>query len=125
LPRRAALAVKGVIRRRHHVSRLDPDHADEVMLGRAGAPVALTIFAAREKPWTDYQVIKYADGFYEAIGKRLVAHGGHHAYRYEFRALEHGDIIRGTLVCYPPEAPSAPDTHSRSGGKGASGGAGH
>ena len=125
MPRRAALAMKGVIRRKRHVSRRGPDRPDEVIVGKAGAPVALTVFAAREKPWTDYQVIEYAGDFYEAIGKQLVARGGHYAYRYEFRHLEHGDVIRGTLVCYPPEAPNAPDTHSRSGGKGASGGAGH
>ena len=125
LPWRAALAVKRAIWRRRHASRLGPDRPDEVIVGKAGAPAALTIFAAREKPWADYQVIEYAGGFYEAIGKRLVARGGHHAYRYEFRHLEHGDIIRGKLVCYPPEAPKAPDTQARRGGKGTPGTAGH
>lgn len=121
IARRAALAVKGVIRGRRHVSRLGPDRPDEVIVGKTGAPVALTIFAAREKTWTDYQVIEYAGDFYEAIGKQLVARGGQHAYRYEFRHLKHGDIIRGTLMRYPPETPNAPDTQARSGGERTSG----
>ena len=108
LPWRASLAVKRGIQRRRHETRLGPERPDEVIVGKTGAPVALTVFAAREKPWTDYQVIEYAGDFYEAIGKRLVERGGRHAYRYEFRHLEHGDIIRGVLLRYPPEAPSEP-----------------
>jgi len=125
LPWRAALAGKVLIRRRRHVSLLGADRPDEVIVGKPDTPVALTIFAAREKPWTNYQVIEYAGDFYEAMGKRLVARGGHHAYRYDFRHLEHGDIIRGTLVRYSSEAPNAPDTQARSGGEGTSGRVGH
>jgi hypothetical protein len=73
----------------------------------------LTIFAAREKPWTDYQVIEYAGDFYEAVGKCLVVCGGHHAYRYEFRHFEHGDIIRGPVVHYPPEEEAPPPESAR------------
>jgi hypothetical protein len=69
-------------------------------------------------------VIEYTGEFYEAIGKRLVLRGGHHAYRYEFRHLEHGDIIRGTLVRYPPEGAAPPDTRAGRGNEGASGKAG-
>jgi hypothetical protein len=125
LPWRATMALKRSVERRRHASRLGPDRPDEVIVGKAGAPAALTIFAAREKPWADYQVIEYAGDFYEAIGTRLVARGGHHAYRYEFRHLEHGDIIRGTLVRYPPEAPNAADAQARSGGEDTSGRVGH
>jgi len=125
LPWRAALAVKALIGRRQLETRLGPDRPDEVIVERADARAALTIFAAREKLWTDYQVIEFAGDFYEAIGKRVVARGGHYAYRYEFRHLEHGDIIRGTLVRYPPEAPNAPDTQARRGGEGTPGTTGH
>ena len=69
-------------------------------------------------------MIEYTGEFYEAIGKRLVLRGGHHAYRYEFRHLEHGDIIRGVLLRYPPEGPAPPDTGAGKGSQGASGKAG-
>ena len=124
LPWRGALAFQKAIGRRQLESQLGPERPDEVIVGEAGAPVALTVFAAREKPWTDYQVIEYAGDFYEAIGKRLVERGGHHAYRYEFRHLEHGDIIRGVLLRYPPEEPAPPDTRAGKGNEGASGEAG-
>jgi hypothetical protein len=121
VPWRGALALSRAIGWRRLEGRLGPERQDEVVMGKADASVALTIFAAREKPWTDFQVIEYKGDFYEAVGKRLVERGGHHAYRYEFRHLEHGDIIRGPLVRYPPEAPSAPDTQARRGGEGTSG----
>jgi len=124
LPWRGALALKKTVGRRTLESRLGPERPDEVVLGKAGASVALTIFAAREKPWTDYQVIEYTGDFYEAVGRSLVERGGHHAYRYEFRHLEHGDIIRGVLLRYPPEGPAPPDTRAGKGNQGASGEAG-
>jgi hypothetical protein len=108
LPWRAVVAAKGMIGRKRNVSRLGPDRPDEVIVGKAGAPVALTIFAAREKPWADYQVIEYSGDFYEAIGKRVVERGGYHAYRYDFRHLDHGDVIRGVLFHFPPD--DAPPT---------------
>jgi len=113
VPWRGALALSKAVGRKRLESRLGPERPDEVVLGKAGASVALTIFAAREKPWADYQVIEYAGDFYEAVGKRLVVRGGHHAYRYEFRHLEHGDIIRGALVRYPPEEEAPPRTNAR------------
>jgi hypothetical protein len=123
LPWRGALALRKVIRRRRHERRLGPERPDEVVVS-GGPVVALTIYTAREKPWTDYQVIEYTGDFYEAIGKRLIERGGYHAYRYEFRHLEHGDIIRGTLVRYPPEGAAPPDTRAGKGNQGASGEAG-
>ena len=113
LPWRGALALSKAVGRRRLESRLGPERPDEVVVGKAGASVALTIFAAREKPWADYQVIEYAGDFYEAVGKRLVVRGGHHAYRYEFRHLKPGDIIRGTLVRYPPEEKAPPPESAR------------
>jgi hypothetical protein len=115
LPWRATMALKRSVERRRHASRLGPDRPDEVIVGKTGAPAALTIFAAREKPWADYQVIEYAGDFYEAIGKRLVARGGCHAYRYDFRRLERGEVIRGVLLPYPPGG--APPTGTRARGQ--------
>ena len=120
VPWRGALALRKGIGRRQLKTRLGPERPDEVIVGKAGAPVALTVFAAREKPWADYQVIEYAGDFFETIGKRLVERGGHHAYRYEFRHLEHGDIIRGVLLRYPPEERPQPNASARRGEAGSS-----
>jgi hypothetical protein len=104
VPWRGVLAVRAAARRTRHEALLGPDRPDEVVTGKAGEAVALTIFAAREKPWTDRQVIEVEGDFYEAVGKRLVERGGHHAYRYDFRHLDHGEVIRGMLLQYPPAA---------------------
>ena len=69
-------------------------------------------------------MIEYAGDFYEAIDKRLVERGGRHTYRYEFRHLERGDIIRALLLRYPSEEPAPPDTRAGKGNEGASGEAG-
>jgi hypothetical protein len=121
LPWRASLAVTRAAGRKRHEALLGPERPDEVVTGKAGEEVALTIFAAREKPWADNQVIEHEGDFYEVIGKRLVERGGHRAYRYDFRHLDHGEVIRGVLLRYPPEVPAAPDTQSRSGCGGRSG----
>ncbi len=106
LPWRAVLAARRTGKRKRIEAMLGPERPDEVVAGRPGSPVALTIYAAREKPWSDYQVIDFAGEFFEAIGVRLVGRGLHHAYRYEFRRLEPGDVIRGVLVRYDPRSGS-------------------
>ena len=121
LPWRGALAVKKVIRRRRHENLLGPDRPDEVVLGKAGASVALTVFAAREMPWADYQVIEYAGDFYRSVSKRIVERGGYHAYRYDFRHLEPGEVIRGVLLRYPPNEEAPPGTSARGADHGALG----
>jgi len=105
LPWRAARALGRATRRRRLEGMLGPERPDEVVLGKPGSPAALTVFAAREKPWGEYQVIEYAGEFYEAIGVRLVGRGVRHAFRYEFRRLDPGDVIRGVLVRYEPGTP--------------------
>ncbi len=108
LPWRAVLAARRTGKRRRLEAMLGPERPDEVVTGQAGSPVALTVFAARRKPWSDYQVIDFAGEFYEATGVRIVGRGLHHAYRYDFRRLEPGDVIRGVLVRYDPRSGSPP-----------------
>ncbi|HVN32559.1 MAG TPA: hypothetical protein VMT45_11295 [Thermoanaerobaculaceae bacterium] len=108
LPWRASLAVTRAAGRKRHQALLGPERPDEVVTGKSGEEVALTIFAAREKPWADNQVIEHEGDFYEVIGKRLVERGGHRAYRYDFRHLDHGEVIRGVLVPYEPSRQGKP-----------------
>jgi hypothetical protein len=124
LPWRAIRAVGRTKQRRRLEEMLGPERPDEVVIGTPGSPAALTIFAAREKPWTDYQVIEVAGEFYEAIGVRLVGRGLHHVYRYEFRRLEPGDVIRGVLVRYQPGGSQAPAGRARGQVPGSAGNAG-
>ncbi len=124
LPWRAMRAVRKTTRRRRLEEMLGPDRPDEVVMGKPGSPAALTIYAAREKPWSDYQVLEYAGDFYESIGVRLVGRGFHHVYRYEFRRLDPGDIIRGVLVCYEPGGCPAPAGRAREQTPGGAGNAG-
>ena len=113
LPWRAGRALGRATRRRRLEGMLGPERPDEVVVGGPGSPAALTVFAAREKPWGEYQVIEYAGEFYEAVGVRIVGRGARHAYRYEFRRLDPGDVIRGVLVRYEPGAPPAPGRPTR------------
>jgi uncharacterized membrane protein len=103
LPWRAVVAARRAAARKRLAGLLGPERPDEVVPGDEGAVVALTILAAREKPWTDQQVLEYRDDFYQVIGKRLVPRGRYHVYRYELRRFQHGEVIRGVLVRYPPE----------------------
>jgi hypothetical protein len=118
-PWRGASAVRRALGRKRLESRLGAERPDEVLV--SGGPVpTLTIYAAREKPWSDTQVVEYVGDFYRLVGRRLVERGSHHAYRYDLRHLEPGEVIRGVLLRYPPEAVGAPDTHARSGDEGTS-----
>ena len=102
VPWRAVEAVQQVLARRSLLDRLGPERPDEVLAGARGSPEALLVFASREKPWADNQVIEYRDEFFRAVRKRLVKRGGHYAFRYDFRRLEPGEVIRGVLLRYDP-----------------------
>jgi len=112
VPWRGALALRKAVGRRQLVSRLGPERPDEVA-GSGGSAVALTIYTAREKPWVENQVLEYGGEFYRSVGKRIVERAGHHAYRYDFRHLEPGEVIRGVLLRYPPEEEAPPGTNAR------------
>jgi hypothetical protein len=79
-----------------------------VVNGEPGSAVALTIFAAREKPWSERQVLEYGDDFYTVVRRQIVPRGPHHAYRYELHHLEPGEVIRGVLVRYAPQRETVP-----------------
>jgi len=109
---RQLLAVKRKAARRRHESRLGPERPDEVVVS-GGPVVALTIYTAREKLWVENQVLEYGGEFYRSVGKHIVERGGHHAYRYDFRHLEPGEVIRGVLLRYPPDDEPRPGTSAR------------
>ncbi len=112
LPWRGALALSKAVGRRRLESRLGPERPDEVVVS-GGSAVALTIYAAREKPWAENQILEHEGEFYRSVGKRIVERGGYHAYRYDFRHLEPGEVIRGVLLRYLPEEEAPPRTNAR------------
>jgi hypothetical protein len=118
LPWRAAQAARAAVAQRRLEKSLGPERPDEVAVGKPGELVALTVFSARAKPWTDGQVIEYEGEFYGAVGRRVAERGGHRAYRYDFRRLEPGEVIRGVLLRYPPESAGAPEASTRGGAAG-------
>ncbi len=104
LPWRAFVAGRRTGRRLELQRMLGPERADEVVVWADGGPVALTIYASREKPWIERQVIEFRNEVLRAVGKTLLRRGDHHAFRYDFRHLEPGEVIRGVLVRYDPDA---------------------
>ncbi len=106
LPWRAGAAHGRLRARRGTLAMLGPERPDEVVPGAPGSRSALVVWASREKPWSETQVVAFRGEFYALVDRRLVPHGDRHAYRYDFRPLEPGELIRGALVHVGPEEPS-------------------
>ena len=106
VPWRIVGRVRRLSARRRLAELLGPERPDQVVTGEAGSGSALVIFSAREKPWSERQVLEYQDDFYAVAGRRLVPHGPHHAYRYDLRRLEPAEVIRGALLRYAPGGPA-------------------
>ena len=103
VPWRLAEAVRREAGRRTLLARLGPERPDEVAEGESGSGSDLVVFAGREKPWIQNQIIEYREEFFRLARRRLVRRGEHSAFRYDFRRLDHGEVIRGVLVRYGPE----------------------
>jgi len=116
VPWRAFEALDRTRARRALLDELGPERPDEVVPGEPGARSALVVYASREKPWSANQVIEYRGEFFGAIRRRLVRRGGHFAFRYDFRRLDHGEVIRGVLVRYGPAESSVPPAGPPCGG---------
>jgi hypothetical protein len=124
LPWRGVRWTAGRLERAHTAALLGPRRADEVVRPADSRSRLLEIYSCVEKPWSEVQVIEFDGGFFQLTGKRLVARGAHHAWRYLFAELHPGNVIRGVLVRYdaglgagsgPPE--SAVEVSSRAGGQ--------
>ena len=103
VPWRFAEAVRREAGRQNLLARLGPERPDEVAEGESGSGSDLVVFTGRKKPWIQNQVIEYREEFFRLSRRRLVRRGEHSAFRYDFRRLDHGEVIRGLLVRYGPE----------------------
>ena len=82
---------------------LGPDRPDEVVPPEASRFRMLEIYSVEDKPWSEVQVVEHDGRFFVLTGRRLVPRGGHHAWRYLLHPLEEREVIRGSVVSYPPE----------------------
>jgi hypothetical protein len=98
VPWRLALDARHALLRARTAALLGPPRPDEVVAAERSHSRLLEVYTAAEKPWSDYQVIEHDGEFFILATKRLVPHGAHHAYRYQFHPLEEREVIRGTIV---------------------------
>jgi hypothetical protein len=52
------------------------------------------------KDWSDRQILEYGNEFYIMTDNKFALAGLHYRYRYRFRKLQPGEIIRGSVVKY-------------------------
>ncbi len=107
LPWRLAVWARRAAQRADLAALLGPARPDEIVLPEQSRSRLFEVYSREAKPWSDYQVVEHGGRFYVLATRRLVPHGEHHAYRYQFHPLEEREVIRGTIVCLTPPAPSA------------------
>ncbi len=107
LPWRAARALARRGARARRLALLGPERPDEIVPQEPGARSALAVYASREKEWPVNQGIEYGGEYVEGVKRRIVKRGAHSAIRYDFRRLDHGQVIRGTVVRYTLESAPA------------------
>jgi len=83
---------QGAIRRR----QLGPDEPDSIFRDEASDSLILTSIA--DKDWREHQVARYGADFYILSTKNFVRWDRYYRYRYTFRHMLPGEIIRGTVV---------------------------
>jgi len=110
VPWKAAGALRRRAARRALLFRLGPERPDEVAAGEAGSGSDLVVWASREKAWIANQVIEYRKEFFRLARRRLVRRAGRSAFRYDFRRLARGEVIRGVLLSYDPDGVPDPST---------------
>lgn len=90
---------RGVIRRR----QLGPAEPDSIFRDEASGSLILT--SIEDKDWHQHQVAQYGADFYVLSTKNLVRWDRYYRYRYTFRHMLPGEIIRGRVVVIPAASP--------------------
>jgi hypothetical protein len=115
VPWRLALRARRALAHARTAALLGPPRPDELVPPERSRSRLLELYSAEEKPWSDYQVVELDGCFFELATRRLVPHGPHHAYRYQFHPLEEREVIRGTIVKLPSGPPAESPPSERSG----------
>jgi hypothetical protein len=82
---------KAILRR-----RLGPDEPDSFFKDEASGTLVLT--SIENKDWRERQVAQLGDDFYILSNKSLIQKNKYCRYRYTFRPMLPGEIIRGSVV---------------------------
>jgi hypothetical protein len=106
---RVAIWVRTAARRRRLATLIGPPRPDEIVLPARTRSGLLEIYSVEEKPWSDYQVVKLDDEFYQLATRQVVPHGPHHAWRYQLHRMETSEVLRGGIVHLTMAPASAAD----------------
>lgn len=82
---------------------LGPERPDEILMpDKAGG--AVEVYAARKKEWSPVQTLEYGGKFFVLETETIVPWRGQKAYRYHFRPLRSGEILRNVPIRYAKES---------------------
>lgn len=62
---------------------------------------SFVLTSIEDKDWRECQVARHRDDFYVLPSKNLVVWGKYYRYRYTFRRMDPGEIIRGRIAVIP------------------------
>jgi hypothetical protein len=79
--------------------QLGPDESDSLFKDDTSDDLVLT--SVEDKDWRERQVAKCGDDFYILSTKNFVQKDKYYRYRYTFRRMHPGEIIRGAFVVIP------------------------
>jgi hypothetical protein len=75
-----------------------PETPDRVFTGEEQDILEVQSWAPKD--WSDRQILEYGGEFYIMTDDKFALAGLHYRYRYRFRKLQPGEIIRGSVVKY-------------------------
>jgi hypothetical protein len=79
--------------------QLGPEDPDSLFKDKTSGVLVLT--STENKPWRDRQVARYGSDLYILSAKNFVRKEKHYRYRYTFKRMHPGEIIRGTVAVIP------------------------
>ncbi len=96
---RIALFARRKMRKSALRRQLGPDEPD--VLSRDETSGALILTSVENKDWRERQVARCGDDFYILSSRSFVPVDPYHRYRYTFRPIRPGEIIRGRIAVLP------------------------
>jgi hypothetical protein len=79
--------------------QLGPEEPDSLFKDKTSGVLVLT--SIENKPWRERQVARYGSDLYILSAKNFVPMERHYRYRYSFRRMHPGEIIRGAVAVIP------------------------
>jgi hypothetical protein len=76
--------------------QLGPEEPDSLFEDKSSS--AFVLISVEDKPWRERQVARYGDDFYVLCAKNFVQQDRYYRYRYTFKRMHPGEIIRGSIA---------------------------